>query len=145
MTLLLEDGTGLLLEDGTSLWLEDGTVTPTPTGVYLRGPVKPVLRTVELDPTTLEALQLEVWCSDDPTGTPPGFAVTVEGTRVAADAAYTAGAWISEWGADGWVAARTPLFGDAFAVPSRARLWVWIKTSVGDESAVWQIGTVVVL
>ena len=146
MALLLEDGTALLLEDGTSLLLEDGFSGGVETRIGTP-PLNTSLRTVVLASPTNESLEVDVYCSADPTATDPGFAVTAEGTIVADDASYTAGAWSTGYGTDGWATARTPTFGTAgtIDVTPDTRIWLWIQTTAGSEIAVWRIGTVIVL
>lgn len=145
MTLLLEDGTARLLEDGTARLLEDGSTDGG--GVTTRTGTPPLSSSVDhvrISAQTVEAFEHEVYCSTDPTGTPPEYAVTV-GRTIADNATWAAGAWAAEYGDDGWTWARTPTFGKSdAAVPVAAGTskWLWIKTTADTEVAIWMIGMV---
>jgi len=145
MSLLLEDGTSLLLEDGTSLLLEDGSGSVATTiGVP---PLKTSLREVVLVAPTNESLEVDVYCAATPVATAPAFAVTTEGTVVTGAATYYSGSWSTSYGSDGWTTARTPTFGSAGSinVTTGDRLWLWVKAVAGSETAVWRVGSVIVL
>lgn len=148
MTLLLESADRALIEDGSELLLEDGlgggATVPARIGAP---PVKTSVRDVQLVASTLESLEVDVYSGSDPTDTPPEFATTTEGTVVNGSTTFSAGAWSSAYGSDGWATARTPQFGTAgtLTITSDTRIWVWIKTVAGDETAVWKVGTVIVL
>lgn len=149
MPVLLEQTSSLVLEGTGSLLLEDGLgggSVPTPLRIGTP-PLKTSLSDVTLAAPTLESLEVDVYCSDDPTDTEPQFAVTTEGTAVTDATTYTPGGWATTYGTDGWTTARTPSFGSAGTIVtvSNTRLWLWVKTVAGDETAVWRVGTVIVL
>lgn len=99
---------------------------------------------VQLSAATVESLELDVYCSSDPTGTAPEFAVTAFGTYASGSTTFTAGAWASTYGSDGWSTARTPTMGSSgsLAVTSGQRKWLWIKAVAGSETAIWLVGSV---
>jgi hypothetical protein len=150
MTLLLESADDLLLEDADELLLEDGTGSPD-TGTVAarigRPPLNSSLRTVVLTAPTFESLEVDVYCSADPTGTDPTFAVTAEGTVVDDSTTYSTGAWTGDYGSDGWTTAHSPSFGSigTFEVEPGQRLWLWIKTVAGSDAAITRCGLVIVI
>lgn len=149
MTLLLENGDDLLLEDGFELLLEDGTSSGGTVAERIgTPPLKSSLRSVTLVASTLESLEAEVYSgTGDPTDTPPEWAFVAEGTQATDATTYTSGDWSTAYGTDGWTTARSPLIGSAGTVEVVAgtRLWVFIRSVAGSETAVTLAGTVVVV
>lgn len=105
------------------------------------------LRDVALNAATLESLELDIYCDEDPTATDPQFALTAEGTLAESGTTYSDGSWVGAYGADRWTAARTPTFGTGadITLTSGTRRWVWAKCVAGGETAVWRVGLIVVL
>ena len=144
MTVLVEDATDLLLENAVTLLLEGAFSTSSRVGTP---PMQTSIRSVVLVAPTYETLEVEVYCSANPTATAPQFAMTAEGTLVNGSTTYYAGDWGETYGTDGWTFANTPPLGSAgtIVISSGTRLWLWVKVVTGAETAVWRIGTVIVL
>lgn len=106
--------------------------------------MKSSLGRVDLVAATVESLQADVYCSINPTGTPPAFALTAVGSYPSVSTTWTAGAWADTYGVDGWTVARTPTLGVAGSIALAAgdRRWLFVKVAVGSETAVWLVGTV---
>lgn len=100
---------------------------------------------VMLSAATSESLALDVRCTADPTGTPPGWALTPIGTYATPTTVFVDGAWAGVWTPETWLVARTPtLVAGTIPVPAGASRWVWIRVEAGDEVAVWLAGSIVV-
>lgn len=142
-TIVLEDEGTLRLESFRALQDETGTDVPERIG---EPPMRTIFNTVELYAVTVESLEVDVYCSADPTVTDPEFAVTVLDVITDSETFY-AGSWSSTYDTTtGWVRARTPTFGatGTIDVAAGSYLSLWVKASAGSETAIWKVGTVVV-
>ena len=141
--ILLEDGTDLDLEDDTAMFLEDGSSGYTTSG---RRPPMTSRRTVQLFAPTYETLLVELWCSADPTGTVPRFAVTAEGTTITDTDEFSDGEWVEDYDtATMWTTASTPTIGSAgvFTIAADQRWWLWAQVTASSEVGISLVGTII--
>lgn len=94
---------------------------------------------------TAEAIEVVVTVtSSDPTGTPPGFAVTSPAATT--PGSFTAGSWDGTWVDGQRITAITPLIGDGqdLDVTSGEVYALWIRVVAGSEDAKWVCAIVTV-
>jgi hypothetical protein len=92
---------------------------------------------------TVEALEVDIYTDADPTGASPQFALSAKGAS--APGTFSAGSWTTSYASTGWTTARTPTLGSAgtLVIVSGTTYDVWAKVTLGSETAVWPVGTVV--
>jgi hypothetical protein len=90
---------------------------------------------------TSESLEVPIETPSDPTATPPQFALST--LNAAAPGTFATGAWSGAWTA-GQTTAVTPLIGNGATLPiaSGANYRLWIKVTLGGETAVWPVAVI---
>lgn len=108
--------------------------------------MKSAVGTAVLYAPTSESLEVDIYCSSDPTGTVPGFAITARGTMITGSTTFTSGTWAETYGSDGWTKARTPTLGTSgsLTITAGTYYWLWASVTAGSETAKWLVGTIVV-
>lgn len=93
--------------------------------------------------STLESIEVQIKVNADPTGTDPEWSLVATGTGT--PGTFVTGSWASTYDTSTQKAtARSPLLGTGGAIEltSGVTYDVWIQTTLGDEVAVWIIGSV---
>lgn len=99
--------------------------------------------TVDLYDETLEALEVPVTTTLDPTDTDPQFALSAVGADT--PGTWRTGSWSGAWDPTTKRAtAVTPLIGSAgtLVVEPGSSYRLWIKVAAGSETAVWPVGAI---
>lgn len=99
---------------------------------------------------TDESLEVDVFCTVDPTGDRPEFALCPIGAYPTSSTTWTPGTWATTWGqvADGvgtddragWVTARTPLISSVLALAAGDHRWLFARFAAGSETPIMHVG-----
>ena len=92
---------------------------------------------------TVESVEVDIETDADPTGTAPTFALSAKGAS--APGSFSAGSWTTSYSTSGKTTARTPTLGSAgtLVIASGSNYDLWVKVTLGSETAVWPVGSVI--
>lgn len=99
---------------------------------------------VELYAATVESVEVDIETDADPTGTAPTFALSAKGAS--APGSFSAGSWTTTYSSTtNRTTARTPTLGSAgtLVIASGTTYDLWAKVTLGSETAVWPVGSVI--
>lgn len=102
-----------------------------------------MLKTETLFAATVESVEVDIETDADPTGTAPQFALSAAGAT--APGTFSNGTWSTSYSSTTGTTARTPTLGSSgtLTIASGTSYDLWIKVTLGSETAVWTVGRII--
>ncbi len=103
----------------------------------------PTTTAVTLYAATVESVEVDIETDADPTGAVPQFALSAVGA--VAPGTFSNGTWSTTYASTGRTTARTPTLGSAgtLVIASGSTYELWVKVTLGGETAVWVVGRII--